>query len=114
MRQVARETEAVIYAVAFKPTWTTPVRGTWITTAPEPDEQLLGEVTRATGGQLVLEKESSRLKDVFVRLLGEMRSRYLLTYYPRGVPRPGWHALQVRLKGRPGRISARSGYMVPR
>ena len=112
VRQIARETEAVIYAVAFKPSWLMPATGVWVPNAAEPDEKLLGDVARATGGQLVLENESERLREVFVRLLGEMRSRYLLTYYPRGVPAAGWHPLQVRLKGRAGRISARSGYMV--
>jgi VWFA-related protein len=112
VRQVARETEAVIYAVAFKPDRSVRATGVSTSNALEPDEVLLRDVTTATGGQLVLERESARLKEVFVRLLGEMRSRYLLTYYPRGVPHAGWHRLQVRLKGHSGRIRARSGYMV--
>jgi Ca-activated chloride channel family protein len=109
--RVARETEVVIDAVAFRPPWVAS-RAPLPLNASEPDEELLRNMTRATGGQLVLEKESQQLKKVFLRLLAEMRARYVLTYYPRGVTRAGWHALTVRLRSRPGRIVARPGYMV--
>jgi hypothetical protein len=59
----------------------------------------------------VLERDSRRLKEVFVSLLAEMRARYLLTYCPRGVPRAGWHPLRVCLRNRAGRINARAGCM---
>jgi VWFA-related protein len=113
VREVARATESVIYAVAFEPGWAMSVgqKGTW-SQAAGADERLLGDVARATGGQLVLEEDSKRLKEVFLGLLAEMRARYVLTYYPRGVPQPGWHPLRVRLRNRSGRISARAGYIM--
>jgi VWFA-related protein len=108
VRDIARETEAVIYAVAYKPRTVAGIGKD----ADEPDQALLRDIASATGGQLVLERESSQFRSAFTRFLLEMRSRYLLSYYPRGVPGVGWHSLQVRLKGRSGRISARPGYMV--
>jgi hypothetical protein len=42
-----------------------------------------------------------------------MQARYVLAYYPRGVKREGWHALDVRLVGKKGDIKARRGYYVP-
>lgn len=92
---IARESEAVVYAVPF-------VR---------PDEKLLSEVAEATGGRVVLADSNDRLRRVFLDVLREMRSRYLLTYTPTNTD-PGWHELTVRLKNRDARVSARQGYSV--
>jgi len=51
-----------------------------------------------------------RLPALFERALREIRARYVLTYYPTGVDDPGWHALEVRLKGTRGDVTARPGY----
>jgi Ca-activated chloride channel family protein len=92
--RVVRETDTVIYAVAFR----------------APDD-MLTEVTRAAGGRLVSGKDAASLRALFLELLREMRSRYVLAYYPRGVERSGWHQIEVRLKSGKGRISARPGYL---
>jgi hypothetical protein len=42
-----------------------------------------------------------------------MKTRYVLSYTPRGVAREGWHTLDVRLTRRAGDITARKGYFVP-
>jgi hypothetical protein len=54
---------------------------------------------------------TERLKSVFLAMLQEMRSRYLLTYSPSGVETGGWHTLTVRLKNKAGRVIARRGYV---
>ena len=41
----------------------------------------------------------------------EFRTRYLLTYTPRGVDAGGWHPIEVRLKNKKGKVTARRGYM---
>jgi len=107
--QVARESDTVIYAVAYGQTWR--YVGTDII-APGPDKDLLTKLANDTGGRLIWEDDSSRLPAVFQRLLAEMRSRYLLTYYPHDVSRTGWHALSVRLKDKAGKVVARPGYIV--
>jgi len=42
-----------------------------------------------------------------------MKARYLLTFYPRGVRRDGWHTLRIRLRSGRGDVIARRGYHVP-
>ena len=51
------------------------------------------------------------LRATFVRIIKESRTRYLLTYTPRGVDAGGWHPLEVKLKGRRGTVTARRGYL---
>jgi VWFA-related protein len=70
----------------------------------------LGELTRAAGGT-VLAADSAGLRDAFLRLVNEFRSRYLLTYVPEGVGATGWHAVEVKVKGRGLRVQARAGYL---
>ena len=41
----------------------------------------------------------------------EFRSRYLLTYTPQSVDAGGWHPIEVRLKNKKGKVTARRGYM---
>jgi hypothetical protein len=53
------------------------------------------------------------LRDLFAQALREMKTRYILSYTPRGVPREGWHALEVKLTRREGDVTARRGYFVP-
>jgi len=98
---VARESEAVVYAVAYKSR-----------DSSGPDEALLKDLSEATGGRVVWVDTSDRLTRVFVAMLHEMRSRYLLTYSPTGVDTPGWHAISVRLKHKTGRVVARHGYFL--
>ena len=50
------------------------------------------------------------LRDTFVGILSEFRNRYVLTYEPTGVPAGGWHPIEVKLKGKRGKITARRGY----
>jgi VWFA-related protein len=70
----------------------------------------LRELTEQTGGSAI-EVESLRdLSNRFLTILEEFRHRYLVSYSPRGVPGPGWHRLEVKLKGRRGTVRARPGY----
>lgn len=73
---------------------------------------LLRSLATATGGRLVTEDGSRGLTAALIELLDEARSRYVLMYTPQGVSREGWHQLDVRLRNRRGRVTARPGYMV--
>jgi VWFA-related protein len=92
----ARRTDATVYCVT--------VRGSG---RPE----FLRDLSGQTGGSIVEIASTTDLQKTFVGILNEFRQRYLLSYTPRGVSREGWHRLQVRLKGRRGTVTARSGYM---
>ena len=46
-----------------------------------------------------------------MRIVGEFRTRYFLTYTPRGVEKDGWHPIEVKLKNKKGKVTARRGYL---
>lgn len=64
-----------------------------------------------TGGSVLVAEGSERLRDTFVRVVSELKSRYVLSYTPRGVEQGGWHPIELRLKGRRAEITARRGYL---
>jgi len=51
------------------------------------------------------------LSSRFASILEEFRHRYLLSYSLQGVPSPGWHKLEVRVKNRRATVKARPGYI---
>lgn len=71
----------------------------------------LERLAEESGGSVLPAADSSELRAVFERIVAEFRGRYVLTYVPRGVEGGGWHPLQVSLKGRSGRVTARRGYL---
>ncbi len=72
---------------------------------------LLSEIARDGGGELMKADARTDLSAVFVDVLQRFRERYLLAYSPQGVKRDdGWHRLTVSLKQKRGRVTARSGY----
>jgi VWFA-related protein len=91
---VAKRSDVVSYAVAVR----SPAR-------PE----FLRDLTSFTGGRLFEVEKTENLDAVFVGILEEFRQRYLVSYTPRGVPREGWHKLDVRVK-RAATVKARPGY----
>ena len=74
-------------------------------------ERFLPALALETGGQYLRAARSGSLRDTFVKIVNEFRTRYPLTYSPLGVPAGGWHPLDVRLKGRQGTVTARRGYL---
>ena len=93
---IARRTDTVVYAVAAGP----PQRAGF-----------LGQLSALTGGTLLQVSTSADLTAVFLQILEEFRQRYLISYSPRGVPSEGWHALEVRVRGRDVEVQARPGYL---
>jgi VWFA-related protein len=74
--------------------------------------RLLRQVAGITGGSLWIAR-SSDLKAAFEDLLAAMRTRYLLSYEPRGILRAGRHRLKVSVKGRRLDVRTRSEYSFP-
>jgi VWFA-related protein len=73
--------------------------------------RLLQLLAERTGGRLIHADWSRDLGPVFGSLVREYRQRYILSFVPEGVDRgDGWHRLTVKLRNRPGRVHARSGY----
>jgi Ca-activated chloride channel family protein len=63
-----------------------------------------------TGGSIHL-PASGGLREVFVRVVNEFRSRYVLTYVPEAVSASGWHDIEVQVRGRGMQVQARRGYL---
>jgi Ca-activated chloride channel family protein len=92
----ARGFEAVAYAVSV--------------TSPGASPKFLRNITSATGGKVLEVQSNERLESAFVQILEEFRQRYLLSYSPAGVSKPGWHKIDVRVKRRGVSVRARPGY----
>ncbi len=75
-------------------------------------ENALTGLALGTGGRVFAPSVGPTLDQAFTEILQELRTQYLLGFYPRHVPRvkDGFHRLEIRLR-RPGlQVSARSGY----
>ncbi len=96
--EVARRTETTVYAVTVKDSG---------------GSKFLSDLVEATGGNKLEVDASKDLAPAFVRILDEFRQRYVISFSPEGVPGPGWHSLQVRVKNRRVSVKARAGYFKP-
>ena len=75
-------------------------------------DPFLDRLADVTGGRTWSATSDRQLRELFTRALEEMRARYLVTYTPRGVSRPGWHALKVKVKSGGADVTTRPGYFV--
>jgi len=114
---IARRTDVVVYGVGLRSTHVPPgfridVRSGAQLGSPKELEgrPLLPSLTQETGGQMFYADRTRGLQDAFVRVVNEFKSRYLLSYSPKNVTATGWHAIDVRVKGRNLKVKARRGY----
>lgn len=70
------------------------------------------QIAEATGGRCWEATSPERLRAAFSAIAEAMSKRYVLSYEPQGVKRPGWHRLDVQLGQRKGDVHARRGYWV--
>jgi VWFA-related protein len=68
------------------------------------------EIAKAGGGRAWSATSAGALRELFEKVLEELRARYLITYYPSGVSQEGWHDVKVTLKNARGDVTARPGY----
>jgi len=76
-------------------------------------ENALTMLAQGTGGRVFTPGERAALDRAFSDIIRELRTQYLLGYYPRNIPpsEDSFHRLSVKLTKRPElRVSARSGY----
>ncbi len=103
LADTANRVNAVVYSVVL----TANKSSIW----DVPQDAILDELPRVTGGRRYSAENPEKLDDVFASILTEFRQRYIHSYTPQGVDRAGYHSLDVRLtKGRKGEIHARPGY----
>ncbi len=101
----AKRTDAVVYAVALAER-----RPSLLAGNGEYAGKFLDNLTEESGGRVIFATSSSDLRDTFTRALAEFRDRYVLSYSPSGVSSTGWHRLEVKLKSKAGKVTARRGY----
>jgi VWFA-related protein len=70
----------------------------------------LDAAAAASGGRVLRADTIGNLPDAFDTVMREFRTRYVITYSPRRVDTPGWHRLELRVKGRHAVVTARAGY----
>jgi VWFA-related protein len=120
-----RASEAVVHVVGIKSKLQTTVRSGEGVTVRAPElrrgldrvnaDDYLEKIASSSGGRKWSADSSADLSDVFLRILRDMESRYLLSYQVEGTPESGWHEIEVKLKGRKGaEIRARPGYTFSR
>ncbi len=72
----------------------------------------LRQIAEATGGRFWPSASPDRLRETFAAIAEAMSHRYVLRFEPPSGRKPGWHRLELKLRGKPGRIEARRGYWV--
>jgi Ca-activated chloride channel homolog len=112
--EAAKRTDAVVYAVALaelRPVRMATNTGSRITFAAVQEAgKFLEHLTEETGGRVMFANSNKDLRATFTQTLAEFRDRYVLSYTPAGVSPTGWHRLDVKLKEKSGKVTARRGY----
>lgn len=93
--ETARRTDVVVYPVGVSASG-----------------KFLHDLADVTGGRVMMAGADAHLQATFAAILAEFRNRYVLSYEPRGVQAGGWHPIEVKLKGKRGKVTARRGYFV--
>ena len=68
------------------------------------------ELAAITGGHVFVVQRADDLRAAFAAVVSQFRSRYLLTYRPRGVESAGWHSIALELARGRATVAARRGY----
>jgi len=108
--RVARESAAVVYVVFLAADLL--VSASFEARSPEPPD-FLRAVAKETGGRVWKATAPQELRAKFLEILSQLKNRYVLRFAPESGAHPGWHELEVRLKGRKGKVRARRGYYRP-
>ena len=75
-------------------------------------EHALETLAASTGGKVFMPNVGAQLDQAFTDILEDLRTQYLLGYYPRDLPKdgPAFHPVRIELKRKDLRVSTRSGY----
>ncbi|MCL6506750.1 MAG: VWA domain-containing protein [Bryobacteraceae bacterium] len=103
--EAAHLADTVIYAILVMPITSDAGRNIG-------GENALEGLAAGTGGRVFRPQLGPALDEAFAEILSELRTQYLLAYYPRNVPpaKDRFHRVEVRLSNPNLRVLARSGY----
>ena len=99
------DTDAVMYSVLVVPVTSDAGRNIG-------GENALTTLAASTGGRVFAPSVGAQLDEAFAEILRDLRTQYLLGYYPRGLPPPqsGFRRVRVEAKGPGLQVLSRSGY----
>jgi len=103
--KAAQLADAVIYPVVVVPIASDAGRNVG-------GEHALAFMAQGTGGRSFMPTSGPELDKAFSEIINELRTQYVLGFYPRNVPltKDPFHKLEVRVKDAQLRVSARNGY----
>jgi len=124
IQKVAERSNAVIHVVGLKPPQLTApgetanfgIRSVPVESPTALDFEApwgLRQIAELTGGRYWEAESLDRLKTAFAAIAEAMGKRYVLRYVPENVKRPGWHKIELKLRGKKGDVHTRTGYWVP-
>ncbi len=75
-------------------------------------ENALIQFSQWTGGRVFFPSQNQQFGDAFLEILRDLRTQYLIGYYPRNVPpsRNRFHSVELRVNQPGYSIQARNGY----
>jgi hypothetical protein len=115
--EVARRSDAVMHLVSLGDRRQTEAFGlgsTGVLTVFGRAALPLEPLSEASGGRTYRVSPNADITDVLGRAITEFRTRYLLRYTPTGVPREGWHDVEVRVTSGGYDVRHRRGYEIGR
>ncbi|HYL34485.1 MAG TPA: VWA domain-containing protein [Bryobacteraceae bacterium] len=103
--EAAQRADAVIYPIVVIPISNNAGRNTG-------GENALTTMSAGTGGRVFTPSSAPELDRAFADILRDLRTQYLIGYYPKGIPptKDRYHTLKVTTQGRNLRVVTRSGY----
>jgi Ca-activated chloride channel homolog len=103
--EAAQLADAVIYPIVVIPITNDAGRNTG-------GENALTSMAQGTGGRTFLATLGGQLDAAFAEIIRDLRTQYLLGFYPKDVPlnKNRFHTLQVKMKSPDLRVLARNGY----
>ncbi len=108
-----RASDAVIYAVGVFSASGVYQGNRLVSDSSQDGRHFLERLAESTGGQTWFTESTVALKDIYLRILAEMETRFLLTYQPQDISQAGWHEIEVKVEGyKVSEVRARSGYLV--
>jgi len=117
VKAAAQRSNAVIHAVGLRPGGPepSPTLGPHPVPSTPPELQqvrALRQTAEMTGGRFWTAESPDRLRQAFAAIVAAMNSRYVLRFEPAAGAAPGWHPIQLRLRGAKGDLRARAGYFI--
>lgn len=106
--RAAQEVDAVVYPIVVVPVNADPGRNLG-------GEHALETLAESTGGKAFSPQGTAALNQAFSDIIRELRTQYLLGFYPRGVPQQprSFHSLKIMTVNPALRVASRSGYYEP-